>query len=90
VSLDAAKRRFQSFFGRKPKRDEVGDIDLGSDTVLVVGELDGVMYKAIGEEKSSLHRFNKNDRPLLCVSSDGRQLYAIKGSYRFTDRGFIG
>jgi hypothetical protein len=90
VSFDAATKRFKAFFRRKPKRGEIGELDLEPDIVLVVGELDGVMYKAIGEEKSSLHRFNKNDRPLLCVSSDGRQLYAIKGSYRFTDRGFIG
>lgn len=89
VSLKAAEKRFKAFHGRTPKKGEIGTLSDGT-PVFLVGQLDGVMYKAIGEDRSSLHRFNKNDRPLLFVSSDGRQLYTIMGSYRFTDRGFEG
>lgn len=90
MSILAATKRFKSFFRRAPKQGELLEIEQGPECCFVVGELDGVMYKANGEKQTSLHRFNKNDRPLLCVSFDGRQIYTIKGSYRFTERGFEG
>lgn len=89
MSIEAARKRFKDFHGFEPETGDIGHLGLEG-YVLVVGELDGIMYKPIGETKSSLHRFKKSDRPLLVVSSDGRQIYVLKGAYRFTQRGFEG
>lgn len=82
---------FKSFHGRNPKP---GDIKLvvldGNDVVLSVGPVTRIAYIAKGSGKEYIHTFNKRHRPLLFVSSDGRQFYGLKGGYRFTDRGFVG
>lgn len=85
-----AAKLFKSFFGRKPRLDEVRRIKGTDDTVMLVGELDGIIYRIDGERQPLIHRFTSTDRPLLFVSSDGRQLYSVRGRYRFTDRGFVG
>lgn len=90
MSVAAARKRFKAFHGRAPKKGEIVTIKSADDIALYIGECDGVLYKAPGDSRSSLHRFNKNDRPLLFVSADGRQLYTIMGSYRFTRDGLIG
>ena len=87
----AAERLFREFHGREPTQDDIARIDMrGPETVLVIGELDGLIYRAEDSAEPYIHRFKKSDRPLLLCSSDGRQLYILKGGYRFTDRGIIG
>ena len=90
TAFERAARKFKDFHGREPKRGDIAIVRERGKMALVIGELDGVMYKVKGERKSTLHRFNKNDRPLLLVSFDGRQLYILKGGYGFTERGIIG
>lgn len=86
----AAARLFERFQGRKPDRDEILDVALRKpDVALVVGELQGVIYKASGDGKRYIHRFHKRDRPVLAVSHDGSQIYVLAGGYSFTDRGFV-
>jgi hypothetical protein len=55
----------------------------------VVGECEAVAYTAVrdGERASYQHEFRQKSRPLLAVSPDGKRLYLIGGSYRFTERG---
>jgi hypothetical protein len=61
------------------------------ETVFVLGELDSIIYRTETSAKPFIHRFKKSDRPFLLVTFDGRQIYVLKGAYRFTaDRGFIG
>lgn len=57
----------------------------------IVGELDGVLYTTTrdGVEEKYIHEFRKRDRPLLCVSPDGEQLFIIAGRYVFTERGIV-
>lgn len=89
MSKDAAKRRFQSFQGRAALAGEVVQIKMAKATdAFVVGDLVGVIYKARGDGETYIHRFKKSARPVLYVSADGLQLYALAGAYRFTDRGF--
>jgi hypothetical protein len=66
----------------------VGIKQEGDIAALEVGQFFGIIY--IAEGKKYLHKFNANNRPQVFVSSDGRQVYVIGGSYRFTDRGFVG
>jgi hypothetical protein len=56
---------------------------------LEVGRLVAVAYEVDGQKEPFFHRFQKNNRPILFVSSDGKQIFVAHGSYRFTDRGFM-
>lgn len=85
-----AERLFKSFHGRAPRDNELVTVNAKPVAALVVGELDGVIYRVPGEPKGHIHRFNKSNRPVLLVSYDGSQAYILAGGYRFTDRGFIG
>ena len=88
--FEKARRRFAAFHERLPRREELRQIAMRSpETVLTVGELVGVIYKAAGDGKQYIHRFRKDARPVLTVSSDGTQIYALAGAYRFTERGFV-
>lgn len=59
--------------------------------MLVVGQCDGVMYTTVrdGKVEKYLHQFKESARPLLCSSSDGKQLFMLGGAYDFTDRGIV-
>lgn len=90
MSADAAHKRFKSFQGRAAKEGEVVTIRQRRDAdAFLVGDLVGVIYKARGDGETYIHRFKKSARPVLYVSADGLQLYALAGAYRFTDRGFV-
>ncbi len=89
MSKDAASKRFKSFQGRAAKEGEVVRIkQSGIADAFLVGDLEGVIYKAVGDGVTYIHRFKKSARPVLYVSADGSQLYVLAGAYRFTDRGF--
>lgn len=84
---------YHAYFNRAPKHEEIFGIELpGKTYVLAIGFLDGVLYSPIGEDHKEPyeHSFAENNRPLLCVSFDGTQIFIYRGRYRFTDRGFIG
>jgi hypothetical protein len=90
MSQSQAVRLFRHFFDREPCEDEIVQVATRKpEDALVIGELDSLIYRTEGETKPMFHRFKKTDRPLLLVSSDGRQIYVLKGAYRFTERGFI-
>jgi len=61
------------------------------ETLAVIGELDGVLYTTTrdGREEKYIHEFRKRDKPLLCVSPDGEQLFIVAGRYVFTERGIV-
>lgn len=88
--IDQAGKLFAGFFDREPRDGEIAEIVRDTDTAIAIGKITAIMYNIEGEEKAFFHRFKKSDRPLLFVSSDGRQIYVLKGGYRFTQRGFIG
>lgn len=91
MSQTQAARLFRHFFDREPRGDEIVTIATKTpEDALVIGELDGLIYRSEADEKPLIHRFKASDRPLLLVSSDGRQIYILKGGYRFTERGFVG
>lgn len=85
-----AEKLFKAFHNRAPYEDEIVEVSIRPTAALVVGELDGIIYRVKGERKGHIHRFNKSNRPVLLVSSDGSQAFILTGGYRFTDRGFIG
>lgn len=89
MSHSQAARLFRHFFDREPDEGEIVTVATGKpEASLVIGELEGIVYNT-GDERYE-HRFKKSDRPLLLVSFDGRQIYVLKGAYRFTEKGFVG
>jgi hypothetical protein len=56
-----------------------------------VGECDGVLYTTVrdGITEKYIHKFAHNDKPLLCITPDGRQILLIGGRYKFTERGIV-
>lgn len=86
---EKAERRFKAFHGRAAKEGEIARVKMTAPAdVFLVGDLVGVIYKTASDDTPYIHRFKKSARPVLYVSSDGKQLYALAGAYRFTDRGF--
>lgn len=57
----------------------------------VIGDCDGVLYTTVrdGVTEKYIHEFADKDRPLLCVTPDGKQLLLIGGGYDFTERGIV-
>ena len=84
-----ARALFKEFHGRDPRVGPMVTIAQHKpDVALAIGKFFGIAYIAEGE--IYFHKFNKRNRPLVFVSSDGKQIYILKGGYKFTDRGFIG
>ena len=57
----------------------------------VIGELDGVLYTTVrdGQTEKYIHEFASRDKPLLCVTPDGKTLHVVSGRYLFTERGIV-
>jgi hypothetical protein len=84
-----ATRLFKSFHEKTPKKGQIVTLrQTGDIEALEVGQFYGIAY--IAEGKKYFHKFNANNRPRVFVSADGKQIYILRGGYRFTDRGFIG
>ncbi|MES9855935.1 MAG: hypothetical protein ABW166_04935 [Sedimenticola sp.] len=79
---------FEEFTGHEADSMEAVEFDI-PDVVIEIGTADGIMYTTVrdGKKEKYIHRFKKKSRPLLAVSSDGKQLMLIGGSYQFTEKG---
>jgi hypothetical protein len=91
--LDAAARKLEDFTGRKATHVERAPARSSEKTGLVIGEMNEVSYLAAregidgGRTAEYHHKFRKGSRPLLAVSTDGKQLHVVGGQYEFTDAG---
>lgn len=86
---DDAVSLFRAFHNREPRKGDIVEIKQDGDiTALYIGEQAGILYTVPWEKKPFFHRFSKNNRPLLLVSSDGSQMITHGGAYRFTPQGF--
>lgn len=90
--MEKAYKLFKRFHRREPASGEIMLLEFPKDAidVLQMGAVYGIIYKTKEEPKPFLHKFNKHNRPLLFASSDGKQLYILKGGYRLTERGIVG
>lgn len=89
AALDDAARLLEDFSGHPVKHLESAYSRSSQNTGLIVGELDLIGYRATRDGKSERygHHFKKNSRPLLAVTSDGKQLHIVGGQYEFTEAG---
>lgn len=88
--IRAAIQLYRDFRERVPKRIRMLDFEVPQ-AVMVIGHVDEILYTTTHGKKvvSYRHPFQDGSRPLLCASSDGRQLMLFGGRYKFTDRGIV-
>lgn len=85
-----AKRLYEGF--TEEPADVVETITLPEfKTGLAPGIILGIIYETRirGRVKRYIHEFKDSSRPLLAVSSDGKQFRSVGGRFQFTNRGFI-
>lgn len=91
MELERARKLFRRFQYRQPGKQELIEIG-GLEKPIValgVGLVTSIGYKAFGDGQEYLHEF-ENARPKVFVDAAGEQIFFIGGSYKFSDRGFIG
>jgi hypothetical protein len=90
-SVRKAAALYEAFTGHDPE--EIGFVPApeAPEAVAVIGECDFIGYTTVrdGALEKYIHTFAKNDKPLLCVDPDGRQLLLVGGRYVFTERGIV-
>lgn len=86
-----AEDLYRQFTGHTELETVTIDKPVMPDVVLVVGDVDGILYTTVrdGKTEKYIHKFKKNCRPLFCVAPDGKQLFMLGGSYDFTERGIV-
>lgn len=89
-AIRAAVQLYRDFREKKPRRIKVIDFTV-PEAVMVIGYVDEILYTTTHGRKvvSYRHPFQDGSRPLLCASSDGKQLMLLGGRYKFTDRGIV-
>jgi hypothetical protein len=89
--VERAADLYERFSGHDPE--ELGTVRVPAlpRVAAVIGECDGVLYTTVrdGKTEKYIHEFRKADKPLLCVSPDGRQILLVGGRYRFTEAGIV-
>lgn len=91
--LSEAARRLEDFSGHAARKTIRVSARSNQRTGLVIGELDLIGYRTkrdgIAGDKLTryAHDFSTGSRPLLAVSSDGKQLHIVGGRYEFTEAG---
>lgn len=88
--IKAAVALFESFRERKPRHIRTVNFDV-PEAVAVIGFVEAIDYKTTHGNEPTLyrHKFAAGSRPLLCASSDGKQLLLLGGAYHFTERGIV-
>lgn len=91
TQIRKAKALYKDFSGHEGDEVEYIEAPKLPAAVLVVGELEGVIYSTVRDDQHEryIHKFKASSRPLLCASPDGDQLFIIGGDFEFTDRGIV-
>lgn len=91
VQIREAAKLYEEFSGHEAEI--IGELDkpVIPDTLIAIGEIDGIMYSTVrdGKLEKYVHQFTKKARPLFAVSFDGSQLFMLGGAYNFTERGIV-
>lgn len=88
--LRQAVALYESFREARPRKLGKVRFDVPK-VVAVIGHVEGIDYRTTHGKKVTLyhHDFAPGSRPLLCTSSDGKQLLLLGGRYHFTERGIV-
>lgn len=82
---------YERFTGHDVDTERVVEVPDLPAVVAEIGECDAISYttRRDGKVEHYIHEFAQADKPLLCVSPDGRQILLIGGRYLFTERGIV-
>lgn len=82
---------YQRFSGHDAEVIAEIDIPAPPRAIVAVGELEGVLYKTMrdGKVEHYIHKFAPRDRPVLCVTPNGKRIYVVGGHFTFTERGIV-
>jgi hypothetical protein len=89
-AIGAAVRLYEDFREESPRKVGSARVNIPK-AVAVMGYVEGIDYRTTHGKKLTLyhHDFEAGSRPLLAVSSDGRQLLLLGGRYQFTEQGIV-
>lgn len=89
--VEQAAHLYEKFSGHAPRYLTSVRAPKVSRVLLQIGPCAGILYRARrdGSVKTFLHQFDRKSAPLLCSSSDGKQLYLLGGAYDFTEDGIV-
>lgn len=87
ASIARGVNLFKRFNGRSPEHVDKITVKDYTEFVLI-GPCMEIAYLA-DDGHGYRHKFRPRSRPLLAVSTDGKQLVLLKGNYEFTDRGIV-
>jgi len=89
TAIEQAKKLFESFHRRRPKRGEIITLQAPSKDIvgLEVGRLVSIGYRRL-DGQTFYHEFDA-PKPQVFVTPGGTQILIVGGVYRLTDRGFV-
>lgn len=89
-AIHAAIRLYRDFREKEPRK--IMNVPFAVPAaVMVIGYVDEICYTTTHGKKTVAyrHEFQSGSRPLMCASSDGRQLMLFGGRFKFTGRGIV-
>lgn len=91
TDVQKAADLYERFTGHRAEPLGLVDMPPTPTAAMVIGECDGVLYTTVRDGKTEryIHEFAHGDKPLLCVTPDGRQMLFVGGRYVFTERGIV-
>lgn len=91
TQIRKARALYKDFSGHDGDEVETITIPDMPKAVLVVGELEAVIYSTVRDDTAEryIHKFRAKSRPMLCASPDGERLFIVGGNFEFTDRGIV-
>lgn len=84
--IEEAAQRYEDYHNEEG---EFLTVEEFPDVGFLIGNVDGITYSVIEDGKEVTYHHDFHDRPALAVSHDGRNLYILRGEYKFTDRGIV-
>ena len=89
--LQRARALYQRFTLRTPGKLKKISIPDTPKIIVAIGRVVGLIYRSNrdGTMQNYRHDFAARSQPLFAVAPDGRSLYMIGGSYKFTGRGIV-
>jgi hypothetical protein len=82
---------FERFTGHQVQEAHTVKVPPLPSVVAEIGPCDFIGYTAVrdGKTEKYIHKFRASDKPMLCVTPDGKQILLVGGRYRFTSLGIV-
>ncbi len=91
ADTERASDLYRRFTGHEPE--SIGKVKVNPlpKVAACIGTCDGILYTTVRDNVTEkyIHKFKARDKPLFCVSPDGKQLMLVGGAYDFTERGIV-